>query len=246
MKILLHRLDPRLRPLAVVIIGFVVIAGCASATGVPTQRASLTLPRPDRVLVHDFAVTPEEVALDRGILPRVMRVFGSDPQTKEESEVGKVVARVLSDSLVSELRGRGIEAHLATKSPPAGETTGSIRGRFVHIDEGDRTMRTVIGFGFGGSQLRTHVQIYQGPDSDARLVAEGDTVTQSGLKPGMGPLVGVGAVAGSVGTAAAVSGATTVVSETFFQTVEADAKRTASEIADHMAAYFKERGWIKR
>ena len=238
-------IGPGLKPLAVVIIGFVVIAGCASATGVPTQRASLELPRPDRVLVHDFAVTPEQVALDRGILPRVMRTV-APPQTEEEIKVGEVVARALSDSLVSELRAHGIDAHLASKSAPAGETTGSIRGRFVHIDEGDQTMRTVIGFGFGGSQVRTHVQMYQGSDSNARLVAEGDTVTQSGLKPGMGPMVGVGAIAGRAGTAAAVSGASTVVSEVFFQTVEADAKRTAKEIADHIGRYYKERGWIGR
>jgi hypothetical protein len=241
MKMLLHPLDGGF----VRFVGFIVIAGCASATWVPTQRASLELPPPDRVLVHDFAVTPEQVALDRGILPRVMRTV-APPQTEEEVKVGEVVARALSDSLVSDLRSRGIDAHLASKSPPPGETTASIRGRFVHIDEGDRTMRTVIGFGFGGSQVRTHVQIYQGSDNNARLVAEGDTVTQSGLKPGMGPMVGVGAIVGTVGTTAAVSGATTVVSETFFQTVEADAKRTAKEIADHIARYYKERGWIER
>jgi hypothetical protein len=246
MKILLSFFDRRLNPLTVCIIGFIVIAGCASATGVPSRRASMDLPRPDRVLVYDFAVTPEQVALDRGIFPRVMRTVRSAPQTDEEIKVGEVVARALSDNLVSELRARGIDAHLASKSAPAGETTASIRGRFVHIDEGDQTMRTVIGFGFGGSQVRTHVQIYQGPESDARLVAEGDTVTQSGLKPGMGPMVGVGAIAGRAGTAAAVSGATTVVSETFFQTVEADAKRTAKEIADHITGYYKERGWIER
>jgi Domain of unknown function (DUF4410) len=245
MKIFFHRLDSGLKSLAVRYLGFIIIAGCGSATGVPTQRASLELPRPDRVLVYDFAVTPEQVSLDRGILPRVMRTV-APPQTEEEIKVGEVVARALSDTLVLELRAHGIDAHLASKSAPAGETTGSIRGRFVHIDEGDQTMRTVIGFGFGGSQVRTHVQIFQGPDSDARLVAEGDTVTQSGLKPGMGPAVGVGAIAGRAGTAAAVSGAATVVSETFFQTVEADAKRTAKEIADHINRYYKERGWIER
>lgn len=246
MKISLNLLDRSLRHLAVCNIGFIVIAGCASATGVPTQRAPLTLPRPDRVLVHDFAVTPEEVGLDHGIGPRVMRAVRSASQTEEEIKVGKAVARALADSLVSELRGRGIDAHLASKSPPAGETTASIRGRFLHIDQGDRTMRTVIGFGLGGSQVRTHVQVFQGSDNNPRLVAEGETVTQSGLKPGMGPMVGVGAIAGRAATAAAVSGATTVVSETFFQTVEADAKRTAKEIADHITGYYKERGWIER
>jgi hypothetical protein len=75
-------------------------------------------------------------------------------------------------------------------------------------------------------------------------VAEGETVTQSGLKPGMGPMVGVGAIGGRAGTAAAISGATTVVSESFFQTVEADAKRTAKEIADHITAYYKERAGL--
>jgi len=43
MKVSLHRLDRRLGHLAVYIIGFIVVAGCASATGIPTQRASLEL-----------------------------------------------------------------------------------------------------------------------------------------------------------------------------------------------------------
>jgi len=236
----------KLGPIAVSIISFAVIAACGSVTGTPIRRAAANLPRPDRVLVYDFAVTPQDVALDRGIGPTVMRGLSSASQTEEEVKVGKVVARVLSDSLVKELRGRGIDAHLASNAAPAGETTASIRGRFLHIDQGDRTMRTVIGFGLGGSQVRTHIQVYQGAGDSARLVAEGETVTKSSLKPGMDPLIGVGAIAGTAGAAAAVSGGTTLVSETFLQTVEADARRTAKEIADRVASYYKERGWIER
>ncbi len=120
MKTLSNVFGRRLRPLAVVIVGFIVIAGCASATGTPTQRASMELPRPDRVLVYDFAVTPEQVALDRGIGPRVMRTV-APPQTEEEIKVGEVVARALSDGLVSELRAHGIDAHLASKSARPGK-----------------------------------------------------------------------------------------------------------------------------
>ena len=246
MERLMNNFECKLRPLAVSIITFVMISACGSVTGTPIRRAAANLPRPDRVLVYDFAVTPQDVDLDRGIGPKIMRGTGSAAQTEEEIKVGKVVARVLSDSLVKELRGRGIDAHLASNAAPAGETTASIRGRFLHIDQGDRTMRTVIGFGLGGSQVRTHIQVYQGAGDSARLVAEGETVTKSSLKPGMGPLVGVGAIAGTAGTAAAVSGGTTLVSETFLQTVEADARRTAKEIADRVSGYYKERGWIER
>jgi hypothetical protein len=76
------------------------------------------------------------------------------------------------------------------------------------------------------------------------LIAGGETATEAGMKPGMGVMLGVGAVAGSLATAAVVSGGTTVVSETLFATVEADAKRTATEIAKTVEAYYKRRGWM--
>lgn len=128
------------------------VAGCGSATVTPTRRATGTLPKPDRVLVYDFAVTPDDVSLDRGIGTKAMRGSGSAAQTAEEIRIGRTVAQALSKNLVKELRNLGINAHHASQARPPKNTTASIKGRFLRIDQGNRTARTMVGFGLGGSQ----------------------------------------------------------------------------------------------
>ncbi len=198
-------------------IGAVILIGCEAPTVTPLVRAGDTLTKPDRVLIYDFAVTPGEVDLDRGLGPQVLRSAASEAQTDEEIQVGKAVARALTDSLVRELRGRGINAYRATETSPPGEDTASIKGRFLRIDQKDRSMRTLVGFGLGGGQVRTHIWIFQGTGLSLRLVAEGETSTQSNLKPGIVPVPAA---------------------------IEADAGRTAKEVADRIADYCKRRGWV--
>jgi len=217
--------------------------GCGAATVTPTRYATIDLPKPDRVLVYDFAVTPEEVDLDRGLGPMVLRQVGSETQTQEEIRLGHAVAKALTESLVEQLRKQGINAYRAADAASPGPTTASIKGRFVRIDQGDRSMRTVIGFGLGASQVRTHVRIYQGAGSAMRLVAEAETSTQSNLKPGLGPMLGLGAVTGGLAVAGAVGGTTTIANEAVFATVQKDAERTATQIAQRIGDYYRRRGW---
>lgn len=185
-----------------------LLAGCAETTMTPTFRAAKGLSRPDRVLVFDFAVTPEEAGAERQ--------SGAVVQTEEDVRVGKALARALSANLVSELRSRGIEAARAADSAAPGETTASVRGKFLRTDGGDSTSNTV-GFTLRDGRVRTRVQLLQGTGLKMQLVGEGDTVTPSGLKPG------------AAGDA----------------TVDADAQRTAQVLAERIAGYYRQEGWIK-
>ena len=185
-----------------------LFAGCAETTLTPTFRATKGLPRPDRVLVFDFAVTPEESGADRR--------SGAAVQTEEDVRVGKVLAGAISVNLVSELRSRGIEADRAADAAPPGNSTASVRGRFLRADGSDSAL-TTVGFTLRDSQVRTRVQLVQGTGLSLQLVGEGETVTPSGLKPG------------AAGNAA----------------VDADAKRTAQVLAERIAGYYRQEGWIK-
>lgn len=185
-----------------------LFAGCAETTLTPTFRATKGLPRPDRVLVFDFAVTPEEAGAERR--------SGAAVQTEEDVRVGKALARAISANLVSELRSRGIEADRGTDAAPPGNSTASVRGRFLRADGRD-TALTTVGFTLRDSQVRTRVQLVQGTGLSLQLVGEGETVTPSGLKPG------------AAGNAA----------------VDADAKRTAQVLAERIAGYYRQEGWIK-
>jgi hypothetical protein len=120
-----------------------------------------------------------------------------------------------------------------------------IAGQFLSIDEGNRMRRMVVGFGAGGTSIRTQVQVSLGTGSGLLLLEEFETIAESSKKPGMGPMVGVGAAATSAASAAAMSGALGAASE-LNQTVEGDAGRTAKEIAKALSRFFFSQGWISK
>ena len=67
---------------------------------------------------------------------------------------------------------------------------------------------------------------------------------KSGRKPGMAVFVGAGALMGHAAVATVVSGGVSAASEKFSANVEADAKRTAKEIAKRLGQFFVQQGWI--
>ena len=67
---------------------------------------------------------------------------------------------------------------------------------------------------------------------------------KSGRKPGMGEMMGVGAIAGHLLASTVVSGALAGTSEMTSATVEADAKRLAEKIAADLGKFFVDQGWI--
>jgi hypothetical protein len=90
-----------------------LLGGCDEAYVVPTRTISDELPKPDRVLVYDFAVTHEDVMLDRGVGPEIARDLGKADQTEEEVRVGRIVTSALAENLVKDLRTGGIQAYRA-------------------------------------------------------------------------------------------------------------------------------------
>ena len=88
-----------------------LVAGCATtATVTPTVRAPAGLPRPDRVLVNDFEIANADSDLNPDLVPPVQPGTGGAARTEEEMRVGKAAAKVLTDSLIQELRSRGIDS----------------------------------------------------------------------------------------------------------------------------------------
>jgi|SRR6185436_7001212 len=216
-----------------------MIGGCAKANVEPTMQAHKDLPRPDMIIVNNFGIDPSEVKLDRGLMASTMRdVEGKNPNA-EEAAVGKLVAEKLAVTLVEELRQAGIAASRPGPNVRPTKTTVILNGEFLTVDQGNQTERVWVGFGMGGSELRTRIQAIQGGE----LVAQAETKTKAGLKPGMLASAGASAAA-ETGTALAVGAATTGLSEAFMATVEADARRTAKEVAEKIKKSYQERGWL--
>jgi hypothetical protein len=227
--------------------GFVValatLASACAQTDVNVTKSTLSeLPKPDRVLVRNFAVTRSEVELDSGLGPSLLREVTGEVQSEDARKVGRAAANALADELVKQLREKGIEAARADRNTPYDATTLMIAGQFVTLDEGNQTLRTVVGFGLGGSEVRTVVKAFQG----GRLLAEAETTADSGYKPGAGVTLGAGAAAGTAAVAAGVAAGTTTVSELMMTSVETGSRRTAREIADRIHAAYVNRGWLER
>ncbi|HBZ68811.1 MAG TPA: hypothetical protein DEP35_03290 [Deltaproteobacteria bacterium] len=223
----------------------IVLGGCAPTNANLTYEHSGPLPRPERVLVYEFAVSPDEVQLDRGLGADAERMAQGTPRTEAELEIGRHAARALANELVKRINSMGLPAERAWGAPGRWGDSLLIEGQFISINQGNRTERTVIGLGTGASDVQTRVQVYE-TRRHARLerVADFTTEARSCFKPGMAETMGAGAAAGTLAAAAAVSAAGTVASETLSANVQADAERTAKDVADQLQSYFVQQGWI--
>jgi hypothetical protein len=146
------------------------LTGCTTTRIEPTVRPLPGLPRPDRALLHDFELTPPNAEQNWDILPQSMRSSGAVGQTGN-AQVGGTVVKVFADSLIQELRSRGIPVERASEAGPPEINTFSIRGRFLSISQADRGMRARVWF-------------YQGTGSNLRLVAETDGTVRRELEFG--------------------------------------------------------------
>lgn len=226
------------RGMALCALAVIVVAGCAPTNLTQTRRAG-ALEKPDRILVRNFAVTLSDVEMDRGLGPTIARDAQGEVGVPEQ-KIGRAASNALAEELVAKLREAGLPAERSTGRVALTPTTLVIAGKFLTLDEGNQTMRTLVGFGAGASEVRTRVQAWM----DGQLVAEAETDAKSGKKPGAGVTLGAGAAMGTAATAAGIAAGTTGISEVFLTSVEADAKRTGREIADRILRAYRERGWL--
>src|SRR5258705_1472552 len=230
--------------LAVAAIALMVMAGCARVSTEHVQKSIDVLPRPQLILVHDYGVSPEEVQLESAVSWRVKRAVKGTPKTEDQPKVEQEVSRVLTRTLVDEIRKLGIPAEPATMASPVAGPILSIEGQIVSIDEGNKAKRLVIGFGSGASEVRTLTQVHEVTSADGdHLVEDFYTTTKSSRKPGFGPMAGMGAAAGLAASHVAAAGGVGVATS-LSQTVEADGKHGAKQIAKELAQLFVEHGWL--
>jgi uncharacterized protein DUF4410 len=144
---------------------------------------------------------------------------------------------------VKRIRALGLAAERAPGGKKAERGTMVIEGQFVSIDEGSRVKRLVLGFGAGGSVVKTVAQVYVGGPSGPVLAQTFETEAKSAPTPGLvvgGPAVAAGRVV-VAGAVAAVKVATEAR-----KGVAADAERTAEELAKRLGEFFVAQGWISQ
>jgi hypothetical protein len=224
-----------------------MVTGCAP-TNVQQQNMALTqLPRPDLILVYDFAVSPDEVRLDTGLSAELMQKYaqykGSSP-TAQEIKLGHKVAEAVADELVKKIRSYGLWAERGFGYPYGKGKVLMVKGQFVSIDQGNRTERVAVGLGAGRSDVQANVQVYELTPQGLKEVDTLRGTAKSGYKPGMAEMMGVGGIAGHLLVSTVVSGTVAGVSEMTSATVEADGKRLADKIAVDLGNFFVNQAWI--
>jgi len=232
------------RSIAASLLVVITVVGCASTK--VTDRETYQgkqLPRPDRIIVHDFAATGADLpawaaAKDRYAAP-------GKPRTAEEIATGRKLGAQVAAELVAEIREMGLPAVRAAGKPAPKLGDYALVGYFESIDEGSAMKRVVIGFGSGTAEMKTQVEGYRMTDSGMRKLGSGGVESGgAGKTPGVVvPLIVTVATANPIGLA--VGGAVKAGGELSGRaTIEGTARRTADAIAEELRKAFQKQGWI--
>jgi hypothetical protein len=228
---------------AVAVLAAVLLADCTTVR-TTYEDTGEALPKPDMVVVYDFAGKADEVKMDSGLLSKVRDQLDQTPLPEQQVELGHKVADALAVKLVQEIQAMGLPAMRAGGTAPHGNRVVMVEGQFLSISQGNRAERVVIGLGAGRSSVKLNSELYGRTREGRRMLASFMVDAAGSRKPGMAETMGVGAAGGNLAMSAAASGAGAVGSEAFGETVEADAKRGAAKLAERLGKYFEEQGWI--
>jgi hypothetical protein len=169
------------------------------------------------------------------------------PQTPRQVAAGRWLGIEIAADLVGRIHGLGMPAQRASAETKPQLNNIVIRGYLISVNEGSTAKRVVIGFGYGASELRTAVELYQMTAQGLRKL-NSDTLDSGGSKfPGVA--LGLGAatfIATANPAGLIISSGMKVYGEASGRSkVEGRAEATAREIAVVLKQLFQEQGWIK-
>ena len=221
----------------------VLVSGCASTEVTERQvYDGEKLPRPDRIIVHDFTANPADVPPESSFAAE--GAVASTPPTADQLKATKELGATVAKELVAKLRDDGLPAVRAEGQPAPEVNDIVIRGYFVSVEESSAAKRVIVGFGSGDSELHVAVEGYQETPQGLRLLGSAKVEDQGGKTPGLIlPVAVMAATASPIGLV--VGGAVKVAGEvTGSDTIEGSAKRTADEIAEQLEKAAEKQGWI--
>ena len=203
------------------------------------------LPKPEEIVVYDFALTEAELRESRGPLKEMFRFDkpAGAPENEREQEIGRQVAKTLAEELAQGLRGLGFTVQRKPRGTPISDRRLLIDGEFLDVDEGNRLKRLVIGFGAGASRVDTEAHVYYGPGR--RKLLDFGTHADSGKMPGAAATMGAGAVVeGGVTTGMAATSAAVGGVKEYHSEVERMAGHSADQAVAYLSEFFAKQGWI--
>ena len=223
------------------VFALLLLAGCASTKVSDRETyAGAKLPRPDRILVYDFAATPDEVPV--GSTVAAVSGGAATPQTAQDIEEGRKLGAEVARQLVVDLQNMGLPAVQAAGQPPPRVGDIVIKGSFVSVEEGSAGKRVLLGFGSGAADLKTVVEGFQMTPQGLRKLGGGQVASGGNEMPGMVvPLAVAAATANPLGLVV-VGGMKAYGEMSGSDTIEGRAKATADEIAAQIKVQAREAG----
>lgn len=215
-----------------------VLVGDLNVQVLQSRTGSDSLPKPERILVFDFNVPPELIAMDESFAGRLQTRRSSRRGINESTpeQVAQRVKEVFSRTLLQSLASVPIPSQRqqdgAATSPIQSLV---IRGEFLGVDQGNATRRIMIGFGRGASSVRAHVTVWLPLETQTTMISEFYLSLASSKKPGALATMGVGSLA--VGAAA---GDVTDRKAS----VDGDTKRMAKAVSKQLISILSEQKWI--
>ena len=217
-----------------------ILSGDVKAKVLSQYSGTATLPKPENIVIHDFAVPVGTTQTDESPAGRLHRDIKLRHGVQEDSSpevLAQQLQAAFDKSLAGELKKVNIPIVPAQQASPAeSATSGSylvIDGSFDAINEGDETKRILIGLGRGASDIQTHVTVSSVTQGHKTTVLELNLSSESGKKPGAA--MGMGSVA----VGAAAGGVSDRKS-----TVEADASRMGKLVAKQLESFMADQKWI--
>jgi len=238
------RRTPFVGYLAVLLLALLV-SGCAKTNVRTREEVPFTgLPRPERVLIYNFAASPADIQQNSSIFAKLGRDLENANQTAEEIQLGREVADALATELTVKIGEMGLNPLRATSNTPLYGNAILVTGKFIKIDEGNRLRRNVIGFGAGQSSVDAVVSVLAPTRSGFKEIVGFDAHADSGNMPGAAVTGGVGAAAGAGTAAVLATNAATSGVKSYKSASAQQAKGIAEKIAKELANYFALQGWI--
>lgn len=218
-----------------------ICSACAQTSIRPIARSlDNSLPRPERILLYDFAFSANDITEYQGIMRQQPSV--SSPIERQHA-LGNTASEALALHLAASMRRLGFVVERVPRGTKLGNTDLLIDGRIITVDEGSPLRRLVIGFGAGASTMETRVRVF-GPGRKESIV-EFTSRAESGRLPGAVATAPVGVAlpaAAGIGLAAGSAAASRIDADASSVTGMADSN--ARQIARYLSLFFVDQGWL--
>lgn len=191
------------------------------------------LPKPEKILVYDFAVNADDVQVDKLQALRPRHLITGD---KSQDAIAASASKKFSQELVKDLVKTGIPVEHVAASAQAPANAMLIQGSFTSLKEGNKTERDTIGMGAGGADVQTKVDVHLKTPSETVLLSQFQTDTKAAKNVGSAVPVAAG-----LNPAAAVARSTVGDRR---KTVNAYASKTADATAKEIINSMAAQGWI--